>query len=46
VVNDPEVAKGYAEALSGYTASEATEVVPAETPVAVDTDRPLRRKKT
>ncbi len=44
MVNDPEVAKGYAEAISGYTAPEATEVVTE--PVAVSTDRPLRRKKS
>ena len=37
VMNDPVVAEGYAEAISN---------APVEQPVAVDTDRPLRRKKT
>ena len=44
MLNDPDVAKGYAEAVSGYTAPEAVEVAPE--PVAVDPSKPLRRKKT
>ena len=43
VVNEPEVAEGYAEAISN---APVTEEVVAPEPVAVDPTRPLRRKKT